>query len=367
MTTPLRTSPLLLLLALGACATLGTQSNGDQNTPTAGVGPFRLLGATEMQGEPPYVLDDKPRSFREPAVLPLGGSDMNVALYLVSQEMVGQERHGAIVRTRADDARSFYGALLDTGHHPPVVLSADQPWEGADLSGPSALTVGGEVRLYYVGAGGVGLARSPDGLAFTKVAGPVLPNDALGPIGGPSVARMPDGAFRMLFTQGDSIYEAASPDGVAWTRLDADPSTPAMDPVLGPAPPRTDLTPGEKPPFDTLRVADPCLVPRVTPAGRLHFRVLYTGYAVPQDGGAPASAIGFAARYGESGTLSRQPLAVYSQNLHEAGPALFEWSGGSLLYVHQDRKGDTGYTAVAVGFAPATLTLPAPSDFAQGP
>ncbi len=363
----LRGSPLLLLLALGACSTLGTVSAGDQNLPTAGVGPFRVLAPTEMQGVPPYVMDDKPRTFREPAALPLGDGETDVALYLVSQEDSGGTKHGAIVRTRADDARSFYGATQDVGHHPQVVLTADQPWEGADLSGPSALRVGDEVLLYYAGSGGVGLARSPDGLAFTKVAGPVLPGDAGGAISGPSVAQVPDGTFRMLFTQGDSIYEAQSPDGVAWTRVDADPSTPAMDAVLGPAAAPTDLAPGEKPPFDTLRVADPCLVPRTTPAGRLHFRVLYTGYAAAGDGGAPTSAIGFAARYGLSGRLSRQRLAVYSQDLHEAGPALFEWSGGSLLYVHQDRKGDTGYTAIAAAFAPATSTLPAPSDFATSP
>ena len=125
------------------------------------------------------------------------------------------------------------------------------------------------------------------------------------------------------------------------------------------------LEPGEKPPFDTQRVSDPCLAPRVTPAGRLHVRVLYTGYDAT---GEPS--IGFAARYNPSGPLSKQPSPIYAVGKKEAAPALFEWPGGSLLYVQEEHAGDLGmpgYPAVAAAFAPATSRLAAAISFPEGP
>jgi hypothetical protein len=195
---------------------------------------------------------------------------------------------------------------------------------------------------------------------------------------------LPDGRFRMAFAQGDSIYEAASADGLSWQRLDADPATPAMDPILAPAPPKTSLAPGEVPPFDTLAVSDPCVLPRLTPAGRLQFRVLYTGLSAG-DAAAPDSAIGFAARYGDSGPLVRAPGAVYAVGKHERAPALFEWSladpsgssageggvtpvVGSLLYVGQDETSlSASYGSIAAAFAPPTITLPQPIAYPPSP
>ncbi|HSQ65662.1 MAG TPA: hypothetical protein VLM85_20720 [Polyangiaceae bacterium] len=370
----------LLACLLVRCATLAELAHGDENLPTAGVGPFRKLGGAEVRGVAPYVLDNEPGDFREPAALPLtSGTTTDVALYFVATDASG---HDVILRTRSTDGRTFYGATQDFGHHPAQVLAADQGWEGADVAGPSALAVGSEVWMYYASKGSVGLARSSDGLTFTKASAvPVLAADALGPIAGPSVALLPDGRFRMLFAQGDSIYEAASADGVSWQRLDADPTTPAMDPVLAPAPPKATLAPGEIPPFDTLRVADPCLLPRVTAAGRLQIRVLYTGFTAG-DAAAPASAIGFAARYGDTGPLVRGPGAVYAVGKHENAPALFEWSlaapdtspdggtplVGSLLYVGQDQTSQgSSYSALAAGLAPPTATLPLPGAYPDSP
>ena len=358
----------MFMIAQAACATIGSDGQGDLELPTSGVGPFRKLGGSEMHGVPPYVLDSQSARYREPTAIPQDTDvrSTRVVLYAVAFS----QGHDAIVRTHADDARSFYGG--SAGASPPVVLKADQSWEGSDLSGPSALRVGGQIYMYYASNGVVGLARSSDGVVFTKTPAPVFARPE--PIGAPSVARLPDGRFRMAYASGGAIYEAASDDGVAWTALDADPSTPAQDPILAAAPPRP-LAPGERPPFDTAAVADPLLLPRVTPAGRLQIRVLYTGLAFAE-AGPPTSAIGFAARFGDSGPLTRNALPVLSLDRHEAAPAVFSWLAGEsssvpnrfMLYVHMDEKGTThAYPAIGAAFAPVSTTLPSALAFPDAP
>lgn len=364
-----RLQVLFLAMLSSACATLGSIGEGDRDLPSSGVGPFRKLTGKEILGVAPFVLNDTLGQYREPAALALDRSGA-VALFLVARAV----KKDVIVRTRATDARSFYGAPLDTGHVPAVALAADAPWEGADLSGPSPLRVNGEIWLYYAAAGGIGLARSTDGYAFKKLDTPVLAADPNLDQGrtptAPSVAILPDGRFRMLFAWGASIAEAASTDGITWVRVDADPSTPAIDPVLSPSTPVSpeSLAPGEKPPFDTGQVTDPVLLPRVTAAGRLQIRVLYTGYDTPPGTAVRQSAIGFAARYGDEGSLQRNALPVLSLGKHERGPAFFEWDGGAMLYVAIDTvDGTLTYPAIAAAFAPPTMTLDMPSSFADGP
>ncbi len=359
----------LIGIALVGCATIGSDGQGDLELPTSGVGPFRKLGGPEVHGVPPFVLDSQSALYREPTALAQDADvrSTRVVLYAVASA----QGHDAIIRTHADDGRSFYGG--SAGASPPVVLKADQTWEGADLSGPSALRVGDQIYMYYAANGAVGLARSSDGVVFTKSAAPVfsLPE----PISAPSVARLSDGRFRMAYASRGAIYEAASDDGVAWTTLDADPSTPAQDPILSAAPARTNLAPGERPLFDTAAVGDPLLLPRVTPAGRLQFRVLYTGFA-NAEAGPPSSAIGFAARFGDAGPLMRNPLPVLSLDKHEAAPAVFSWLQGEsssdanrfMLYVHMDQKGTSAvYPAIGAAFAPVSITLPSALAFPDAP
>jgi hypothetical protein len=275
------------------------------------------------------------------------------------------------VRTRADDGRAFFGTSGDFGKTPPVVLSADAPWEGKSVSGPFVLRVEAEVLLYYAAAGGIGMARSSDGLVFRKEPGPVFTRDPASAwetteVRAPSVYMLPDGRLRLLYAAGSSIGEAESVDGVHFQRVDPDPSTPAVEPVLGPAPPAAPgtLLPNERPPFDTARVGDPCAVVRITPAGRFHVRVLYTGADA-----AGATAIGFAGRYGDNGPLVRQAAPVYSVGAKESAPALLEVRGGSYLYVQQDRRVDEKltYTAIAAAFAPGSVKLPTPLPFPEAP
>lgn len=342
---------------LAACATTGDPGQGGQDPPSAGVGPFRELSADEVRGVAPFVLDDPEASYREPAVLQHEGATLLYAAARAGGEDV-------IVRSRALDHRTFFGTSAHFGHQPPVVLAPDAPWEEA-LSGPFALRVGGEIFLYYAGAEGIGVARSVDGLTFAKEPGPVLGTDATpgswesSPPRAPTVFALPDGRLRMLYAAGAAIGEAESADGLVWRRLGGGP---ALAPAA--APPPGALRPGEKPPFDTAAVGDPCAVTRTTPAGRFHVRVLYTGTDE-----AGATAIGFAARYGEDGALERQPVPVASSREGESAPALLDLGDRSLLYAQRSRQlgSRPRYPAIAASFAPANLTLEPPADFPDRP
>jgi hypothetical protein len=373
----------LCLLALaaplgGACATIGSPAGGDVGLPTANVGPFRALTTQEEPDAPSFVLDSISYQFREPSALavdPADHSSMDVYLYAVATVSSGGMSSDVILRTRAADGRSFYGTSLDpdSSHVPPVVLSATLPWEGPAVSGPSALRVGSEIYLYYAAAGGIGLARSSDGLHFDKTGAPVLASDSAAAWettspSAPSVAVLPDGTFDMMYSAGVSIGEATSLDGITFTRIDADPSTPGLDPVLSPlggAPAAPDAASG---PFDTGQVADPCVLPYVSPAGRLVVRVLYTGYDGPPSDASRSSAIGLAGRFGTQGRLVRQPLPVFSVMMHEAAPTYFRWSAGEMLYVQAERSELTGsYASIVAGVAPVSITLSTPTAFASSP
>lgn len=350
---------------VAACATTGADGDGDLHLPSVNVGPFRKLGNDEVPGIAPFVLDDRTAYYREPAAL-VDGAD--VLLFAVAKTPAGD----VIVRSRANDGRAFFGTSSDSGRSPPVVLRPTEPWEGGVVSGPSAIRMGTDILLFYAAAGGIGVARSSDGgLGFAKVPGPILARDPAvawetTQVTAPGIYALPDGSLRLLYASGRAIGEAVTTDGVRFTRRDADASTPAIDPVLGPGAPAApgSLLPNEKPPFDTASVGDPCASVRITPAGRLHVRVLYTGRDE-----AGASAIGFAARYGDEGPLVRNRAPVYSVGQKEIAPAYVEVTGGAFLYVQQERRvNDTlFYNAIAAAFAPGTVKLPAPASYPDAP
>ncbi len=354
----------LLAAMAAACATTGDEASVPEGLPTAGAGPFRRLTEAEVPGIAPFVLDSKPALYREPAAF--HGPEGTV-LYAIARDGDAD----VVVRSRAVDGRSFFGTSADFGRKPTVVLRADAAWEGSALSGPAVLHASGETYLYYAAEGGIGLARSSDGFVFGKEPAPVLASDPAPsweaePPRAPSVFVLPDGRFRMFYESAGAIGEAESRDGFAWQRIDPDSATPEREPVLERSPPPApgSLLPHEKPPFDTVSVGDPCALLRTTPAGRLHVRVLYTGRS-----GDGASAIGFAARYGESGRLVRNAAPVYAVNQHEAAPAFVEVGARSFLYVHQDRRADTStvYPAIAGAFSPANEALPMAAPFPDAP
>jgi hypothetical protein len=356
-----------------SCSTLGTEGEGDRDLPSAGVGPFRKLDGDEVLGTAPFVFADSFGHYREPSALSLSQTSPEVALYAMAIQRIGDTKRDVFVRSRADDGRSFYGSQGDSGHTPPVVLEPSLPWEGGRISSPSAIHYKGEVWLYYATPAGIALATSSDGLTFKKhdnpvfVADPAVSWETDAPHE-PSVAAFPDGTVHLFYAAGSAIGEATSTDGVRFTRLDPDPATATTEPVLEPAAetPAAKLAVGQRPPFDTVRVGHPCALVRTTVAGRLHVRVLYTGYR-NNDGG-NSSAIGFAARYGDRGKLVRNPSPVFSVDKHEEAPTFFEWQGGAFLYVHHEGgPSSSPYLAVAGAFAPANETLPKPPGFAAHP
>lgn len=373
---PLRL-PCVLAVSLLSCATLNGESNNGINLPSAGAGPFRPLkdGELALSAVVPYVFADSTATYREPSVVGSSDDPTSAAVWMYAVATVGGAP--AIVRTRADDARSFFADSTDNAdtshpkHTPPVVVSADQPWEGGVVAGPCAVRSGGQLWLFYGTAGGIALATSPDGLTgFTKK-GIVLPAVTgvpweTTPPRAPGVAVFPDGTWHMLYAAGTSIGEATSPDGVTWTRSGADPvlqPSQAVDPST--------LPEGVRPPFDEGSVDDPILAPQTTVDGRFQVRVLYTGYREPPGGAAQRdSAIGLAGRWTTDGPLSKQALPVYTAQLHETAPAFFEYAGGSLLYVGED---DTSldptkpFPGIAAGYAPASDTLPPPLPFPSSP
>jgi hypothetical protein len=348
----------VFFIALAACATTGDSGEGDRDLPTSGVGPFRKLDIEEVKGIAPFVLDDDRAGYREPAALQEGEETL---LFAVG----AKDGRDVIFRTRALDGRTFHGTSGHFGVKPPVVLEPDAApsWENGALSGPSLIRgASGELLLYYAAAGGIGVARSTDGFTFAKeAANPILRREAgweTTEVRAPSVIRLPSGRFKMFYSAGNSIGEAESDDGIRFRRSG---DRPVLEPAAPPAP--GSLLPNEKPPFDTASVGDPCASPRMTPAGRLQIRVLFTGRDP-----AGASTIGFAARYGEDGPLVRQSVAVYAVGQKEVAPAFVERPEGSFLYVEQERRDGTRiYRAIAGAFAPGNIKLPIPGDFPESP
>ena len=332
---------LAFCILLAACATTGADGHGDVALPSAGVGPFRKLDTSEVQGVAPFVLDDAIALYGEPATLV---ENDEVVLFVSMADGAGR----AIARSRASDGRSFFGASGDVGHAPEIVLRADQAWEGKTLGGPFVMRRGTELLLYYAAEGGLGLARSTDGHAFRKDPGPIVPAPARAPGGYVDAANR----VHIFFGRETDLHET----------IDGGPPSVVFSPAAIPAV----LEKNEKPPFDTAAVDDPFVVTRTTPAGRFVVQVLYTGRIA--DG---TTAIGLAARYGDEGPLDRQALPVYSIGQHEAAPAFAATRTGTYLYVQQEKRTTSGtqapYPGIAGAFAPADQKAPGTSSYPPSP
>lgn len=350
----------LVAVLASSCATLGSEGLGDVGLPSSGVGPFRRLTTDEVPGIAPFVLDGE-GGYREPAVLSDDASEPLVTLYAGA---TGAGRDGVpkgpvIVRSFAKDGRSFVGSGGGPGRGTSLVLAPSEAWEGGEVGSPYALRVGvvsaSAILLFYAGAQGIGVAKATSSEGpFVKTGAPVL--DANGASGWESepprapTAYLDGRTIHLFFASGGSLGEAvADVDALAFRRVDADPSTVGIDPVLSPSAPvdPKTLAVGEKPPFDEAGLTDPCVAVRVTPAGRAHVRVLYTGKAR-----AGTTAIGFAARYGHQGVLVRQAVPVYAAKGKERAPALLDLGDRGYLYFTQPRSSDAR-EGIGGGYFPA--------------
>jgi hypothetical protein len=353
--------PLLLVLAPAgvACATLPEPGGGDQNLPSAVAGPFTALTATQFSTSlsisAPNGLDDLNDYGRDMAVLDADGDPTTpevfgyVAASIVENGMdpTPTSATRTLVRYTALDGRSFDPQSAAT------VLTPDASWEGNVLAAPSVLRSGSEVLLYYAAQGGIGLAKSPDGQTFTKVAGPVLGPAATGWDQGaapasPGVVQLADGSFRMFyeapFGGGAAIGEAGSPDGVTWTRLGDGPAlAPSSGGDAGPTP------------WDSAAVGSPFPMLAVSAEGRPILRLFYGALDVGGIG-----TIALAARYGTDGPFERAvgPVFGVSGGLGPREPCVVAFASYTLLYATEASSSTDRHPAVAVGVAPATATLP---------
>jgi hypothetical protein len=349
---------LLSFVLLCGCATLASEGHGDVDLPNQLSGPFRVLkndqvctngvctGTDELPhgtstGIPAYPGTPPSKS---PAVLVRG--TLHVILYTARGTDITKTDH--IARMESTDARTFTDVT--------DVLTAEM---GETITDPWAMEVGNEIWLYYGVPGGIGRARSTDGLegrAFKKDP-PITISGASGawetePPRAPSVAKLDDGSYRLFYASGTSIGEASSADGTTFTRL--------AGPVISPSPPKpeSELGPGERPPFDDLAVDDPCVDRSLTPLGRVLWRVLYTGKDRRGN-----SSVGYAGRFGDDGVLERKVGFVFggklpgtaSPNSHANAPAVARFDDFALVFANIDV--DKGQK-IGIGVAPQTRLLP---------
>lgn len=343
---------------VGSCATVDDAGGGDLALPNAAAGPFRELEHDELGNNraAPNALKNDDHLPRDPSVLDADGD-------LETFASVGYVAHtepfdglpdpaappNAIARYLAPDGRSFERTFE-------IVLEPALDWEGGVVGAPCALAVGGEVWLDYGTAGGIGLARSNDGLDFRREAEPVLGPDAVGWERGatpasPTVVRAPGGDYRMFYEVAlaadySVIGEARSEDGVRWQRT-------GSGPVLVPS------EPGGVSSYDDASVGAPHAIYHRSVEGRM-ILWLYYG-ALDRDG---RRTVAVAARTDGAEPFQRASAPVFgaSSSLGPTEPWVIRYPSFTLLFATQ-RAGRTqsqDYPAVAAGVAPATAVLPPP-------
>lgn len=335
-----------------ACATLAQAGGGDEDLPSANVGPFRALRADELGLSlvAPNAIDG-PADARAASVLREDEDPDTLATLAFVEATVGVGQEGFVTeirRTRALDGRSF-----DRMHE--TVLVATEGWEGEAIGAPSALDVDGEIWLFYAAKEGIGLARSADGIAFEKHAGPVLAAPTAGWDAGavprsPGVLRAPDGSWS-LFYEADAadgstaIGEARSTDGLVWQRTGAEPVIARG--LAGDAG------------YDAARVGAPAPFLSESATGRTILRVAYAAVD-----GEDRSTIALAGRTSpeEAFVASVSPVFGAGTTSAPTEPCLVPFSAGSkpfsLLFVTQHRSRTSEDPAIAVGVAPADAALP---------
>lgn len=234
----MRRALLLVAAALAGCSTLGDAGGSPDAYPHGGTGQFRTLepaetgiraGAIALQRA---TLDSAMVSegYLFYAAAPLSETPPEPPMDLPAGEVFWEAFEARrIHRTEPRDARGFFPG--------PVIFEASEPWEGAEVFDPwVVLGEDGVVRMYYAAEGGIGLATAGaiDG-AFQRVrSSPLLDEeDAIaGAPRRPSVVRGVDGAWWMYYDAGGAIGIARSEDGERFERIDGDPSTGAIDPLV---------------------------------------------------------------------------------------------------------------------------------------
>lgn len=349
----------LLAVGLVGCSTLADSGGGDVALPNAGAGPFRELDQLELGNNraAPNALKDDELLPRDISVVGAneGGGSLDAFGY-AALTLTGEDDEvdptappNGIARYRARDGRSFERQY-------DVVIEPELDWEAGVVGWPSALWVGDELWLYYAAAGGIGLARSTDGLVFERYDQPVLGvaaaswEDGAVPTS-PTVVVDPIAGFRMFYESRRSDSEAAigeaySADGVHWQRR-------GSAPALGPR------TAAPQPEYDDASVEAPHALFQPSSEGRMILWLYYS--AVDRSG---RRTIAAAARTSDEEPWHRGYAPVFgtSGSLGPSEPWIVRHETWALLFATQ-RAGSTesqDYPAVAAGVAPATAVLPPP-------
>ena len=271
---------LVVLAILPGCG-LGLAddtSGGRVDLPSTGAGPFkRLASDATTPADEPWLLIDPILEVTEPALATRDGGGLLTWVTRESAELpVG-------------DTEIWFAelpALRDVASFAPAV-TADRPWEDGHVGGPAIVALPDRLVMFYAGGDDIGRAESTDGgRTWIKRAEPVL-TEATSP-----GAAFDGSEWLIAFTlPGDPIASAAagiglarSTDGVTFTR---DPA-----PILLP---RTAAAPKV---FDRTAIVAPSLAWIVEGTGRGHWALWYAGLArFPAVGDAPSFAIGYAGSF----------------------------------------------------------------------
>lgn len=159
------------LVLLTGCG-LGWIDGVDDRTaglPTSGAGPYRRLEVDDnTPALEPVVVGDRTAILADPTALARDGGGIRVWYTKIAD--------GAPTAPEID-----YAELPSSHDVPDVgpmrVVAADQAWEAGGVASPSVVADGDELVMYYQAGGAspsIGVARSPDGVTWTKTGAPVL-------------------------------------------------------------------------------------------------------------------------------------------------------------------------------------------------
>jgi hypothetical protein len=329
---------VLALVMLAGCASLGGEAGGgSKNLPVSGGGPFRPLQPDpNIEINAPFVLLDNLADLDDPSVLADGDA---LALWLTAKRRIGATTVTRIEHADAPVLTRGFGELQ-------VSLEANQPWEGGAVSAPSVLHDGGTWLMFYAGGGSIGYAVGQDdaGHVWQKAPGPTLiPNNAEEgtALSSPAAVRVDD-KLRLFYLASGVVWVAEAPfaDVAAgratnWTRVDADASTPARDPVLRGAP-------------FAISLGRVWARAALTPAGRLRHDLYFTALT----GTESVSTVGFAtthelAPYDLRYQVAPLPILPVRQTTR-SGTMTPYGAGALLLYVQRLGSRDS----IAAGLSP---------------
>jgi len=235
------------------------------------------------------------------------------------------------------------------------VLMAGSSWEGNYISGGSVIWTGSEFMMWYRGVGGqagssqshgaVGLATSPDGVAWTKYAGnPVMTTTTVDSnfLSTPYVIQV-GSSFKMWYTcanplvRTNSICYATSNDGKSWTKV----SSPVLQGASG---------------WESGGIFSPSVIYDGTTYG-MWYSGLNDNGIVPQIGYA-TSKDGIAWTRDPSNPI----LPVGQSGAWDSGAVenecVVQYNGGFLLYYDGSGTSSTSLNYIGVAQSPPSFVLP---------